>query len=54
VLNDHSKFYSWEDFNLGVNVNFFQRVFRITDCDEFTRNFYLEMERPLNASEEIP
>jgi hypothetical protein len=29
--------YSWEDLNIGVNIAVYERVFRITDCNEFTR-----------------
>lgn len=32
-------FYSWKDFNVGGEVQLNGIVFRITDCDEFTREF---------------
>lgn len=28
---------SWEDINLASNLNLYERVFRVTDCDDFTR-----------------
>ena len=32
-------FYTVEDFNVGKEVTLYSRVFKITDSDEFTRNF---------------
>ena len=32
--------YTWKDLNVGMEINFYGRVFRIVDCDEFTRSFY--------------
>lgn len=37
-----------------MNVNFYDRVFRVCDCDDFTRYFYEYMGVPLNPSEPIP
>lgn len=34
--------YTWRDFTVATNVNFYGRVVRVTDADEFTRNFYAE------------
>ena len=34
------KYFNWRDFKLGSNIQFYGRVFRITDCDQFTRDFY--------------
>jgi len=39
-LGASDEFYSWEDLNIGININFFERVFRITNADAFTREFY--------------
>lgn len=32
--------YTWRDLNVGTDICFYERVFRIYDCDEFTRAFY--------------
>jgi hypothetical protein len=42
-------FYKWDDFRLAINVNFFERVFRIYDCDAFTREFYDYMGAPVGS-----
>ncbi|KAK6633223.1 hypothetical protein RUM44_003824 [Polyplax serrata] len=39
---DHG-FYDMIDFNIGKNVELFGRVFRIVNCDKFTRNFLNRM-----------
>jgi len=35
-------------------MNFFERVFRVSDCDSFTREFYEYMGKPLILPENIP
>jgi len=37
-----------------MNFNVYQRVFRIVDCDDFTRRFYANEGVPLNGSEGLP
>ena len=37
-----------------MNFNVYQRVFRIVDCDPFTRRFYANEGCALNASESFP
>lgn len=29
--------YTWRDLDLGMNLNIFERIFRIYDCDTFTK-----------------
>ena len=49
------KYFSWRDFKLGSNIQFYGRVFRITDCDQFTRNFYERvMGVDIGQSEKLP
>ena len=31
------EFYKWTDFNIATNINFYERIFRIYDADEFTK-----------------
>lgn len=33
------EFYTCEDFNVGVTIDLYSRMFVITDCDAFTKNF---------------
>ncbi|XP_064652605.1 EF-hand domain-containing protein 1-like [Lineus longissimus] len=55
--NDEGDHWVWKDLNLGVNVVFYGKVFRITDCDKFTTDF-LESEgiivNPSETLEEDP
>lgn len=37
-----------------MNINFYERVFRIIDCDSFTREFYEYMGVKLNRQEPMP
>lgn len=37
---DATAHYSWRDLNLGQNIDVYGRVFRIVDCDDFTRRFF--------------
>ena len=49
--DDQSRYYTWRDLNLSCNLNVYQRIFRIVDCDDFTRRFYQNEGCPLNAPE---
>lgn len=51
---DKSKFYVWQDLNLSINFNVYERIFRIVDCDDFTRRFFQNMGVPLNCAEGYP
>jgi hypothetical protein len=33
------EYYTVEDLNLNKEINLYSKVFKITDCDDFTRNF---------------
>ncbi|WAR28655.1 EFHC2-like protein [Mya arenaria] len=33
------EYYTVEDFNINKEINLYSKVFKITNCDEFTRNF---------------
>jgi len=52
--DDPTKYYTWKDLNVAMNFNVYQRVFRIVDCDEFTRRFYSNEGLALNQSEGYP
>ena len=34
-----SKFVTMWDLNVGVNLNIYGKVFKLVDCDHFTRHF---------------
>ena len=46
--------YTWRDFNVGVNMNFNQHIFRMVSCDKFTRDFLTEQGVTVNAAEGMP
>ena len=43
--------YTWQDFKLGENIKFYERIFRVYGCDDFTRQFYDYMGCPLGSPE---
>lgn len=52
--NDVGDHWHWKDFNLGINVVFYGKIFHIYDCDKWTRD-YLESEGiEVNAPESCP
>ena len=48
------EYYSWKDLNLRMNLELYGRVFRITDCDDFTRRFFSNEGVALNPAEANP
>jgi len=40
---NEDEFYTAEDFNIGCEINLYSKVFKITDCDQFTQNFLRKM-----------
>ncbi|XP_077990031.1 EF-hand domain-containing protein 1-like [Glandiceps talaboti] len=52
--NDQGDHWHWKDFNLGINVTFYGKVFRVVDCDLFTQNFMAQEGIDLNGCEAIP
>jgi hypothetical protein len=54
VIEELTNNYTWQDFKLGENINFYERIFRVYDCDDFTRQFYEYMGCPLGNPEQAP
>ena len=46
--------YSDNDLNDGMNIDVYGRVFRIVDCDDFTKKFYADLGFALNEKEDYP
>ena len=34
-----TSFYTWKDFNIGIDIDLCGIRYRIADCDKFTREF---------------
>eukprot|EP00745_Piridium_sociabile_P001304 TRINITY_DN107989_c0_g1_i1.p1 TRINITY_DN107989_c0_g1~~TRINITY_DN107989_c0_g1_i1.p1 ORF type:complete len:748 (+),score=228.62 TRINITY_DN107989_c0_g1_i1:111-2354(+) len=47
-------FFTVEDFNVGIEINLYSKVFRITNCDEFTHNFLKKLGVRIGASDPKP
>eukprot|EP01135_Chromosphaera_perkinsii_P012113 Nk52_evm51s2579 gene=Nk52_evmTU51s2579 len=45
---DKSEFFTIDDFNIDKEFVFYGRCYKITDCDEFTRNFLTKLGCKLN------
>lgn len=52
--HDESQYYTWKDLGVAQNFNVYKRIFRIVDCDDFTRRFYANESSPLAAGEPFP
>jgi len=35
-----------QDFRIGLDIGVFGRAIRITDCDEYTRQFFVNLGQP--------
>lgn len=52
--DDPTQSYTWADLDLGFNLNVYGRVFRITECDDFTTKFFANEGKMLQAPEAYP
>ena len=54
-MNTSLKWYGrYQDLNVGINLDVYGRVFRIVDCDAFTKAYYQELGIALGKPEEYP
>ncbi|KAK3704391.1 hypothetical protein QZH41_008280 [Actinostola sp. cb2023] len=51
--NDLGDYWHWKDFNIGIFVTFYGKVFFICDCDAWTREFMASEGIDLNSPEPI-
>eukprot|EP00947_MAST-08B_sp_MAST-8B-sp1_P006396 g6396.t1 len=49
-----SPFYGWADLQVGAHLEIYSRVYRVTGCDPFTRNFYEDQGMPQGPDEASP
>ncbi|VDM32033.1 unnamed protein product [Hydatigera taeniaeformis] len=47
-------FYTVEDFNVGIDLELYGRVYRLVACDKFTTNFLRKLGVKVNEAEPIP
>eukprot|EP00340_Litonotus_pictus_P006922 CAMPEP_0170517442 /NCGR_PEP_ID=MMETSP0209-20121228/3435_1 /TAXON_ID=665100 ORGANISM="Litonotus pictus, Strain P1" /NCGR_SAMPLE_ID=MMETSP0209 /ASSEMBLY_ACC=CAM_ASM_000301 /LENGTH=645 /DNA_ID=CAMNT_0010802693 /DNA_START=50 /DNA_END=1987 /DNA_ORIENTATION=+ len=48
------RYLNYTDFQIGLEVNIYGKRFRICDCDDFTRKYYLSKGIDLGQPEKIP
>lgn len=48
------KFYTVDHFNIGNEVTFYSKTFKITGCDQFTKNFLRKLGVRVNDEDTIP
>lgn len=48
------EYYSVEDFNIGKEINLYSKVFKLTDSDEFTKNFLKKLGVRVSTESGIP
>ncbi|BFZ06219.1 hypothetical protein BsWGS_09258 [Bradybaena similaris] len=51
---NEDEFYTVEDFNIGSEINLYSKVFKITDCDQFTQNFLRKMGTNVQRPNKLP
>eukprot|EP00162_Nutomonas_longa_P013673 comp21659_c0_seq1/m.48001 comp21659_c0_seq1/g.48001 ORF comp21659_c0_seq1/g.48001 comp21659_c0_seq1/m.48001 type:complete len:737 (+) comp21659_c0_seq1:76-2286(+) len=52
--NNDNDYYLPDDFAIGREVTFYGRVYRIVDCDEYTRAYYMKLGIDLGEKEDYP
>jgi len=52
--SDQGNCWHWTDLNLGMDVVFYGRTFRLINCDKFTRDFLESEGVVMNESEQCP
>nr|CAH0106405.1 unnamed protein product [Daphnia galeata] len=48
------KFWHWKDLNVASDVDIFGRRFRLTNCNQWTREFLMSAGIQVNAPEDVP
>ena len=54
LLPNGQRDYDWPDLHLGMDLNVHSRVFRIIDCDEFTRSYFANEGADIGPPEDYP
>nr|CDS31427.1 EF hand domain containing protein 1 [Hymenolepis microstoma] len=51
--NDVGDFYTWKDLNVNIDIPIYGRIYHLSSCDEFTKNFFESEGMVLNKSEPL-
>jgi hypothetical protein len=43
-----------EDFQVGADISIYGRMVRLTDCDQYTREFFENLGAPQQACTDVP
>jgi len=54
IPKSNNEFVTLNDLAIGAELSIYGRVFRLVDCDEFTRHFFMQNGIDLGEPEEIP
>merc|ERR1719272_646227 len=54
ILTSRPECYSWTDLSMPMDLSIYSRVFRVYDCDDFTKSFYANEGINLGDSEGLP
>lgn len=49
-----TQFYNFSDFNIGIELTFYDRTYRIYTCDDYTHDFLTKQGIVVNAPEALP
>ncbi|KAK6187064.1 hypothetical protein SNE40_006312 [Patella caerulea] len=52
--DDEGGTYHWRDINIGMNLTFYGKIFKIVNCDQFTQNFLESEGIIVNPLEPVP
>jgi len=54
LLRGDGEYWNWRELNLGMNIFVHGRVYRIVNCDAFTKNWYAKNEIKMGEPENLP
>ncbi|XP_033640737.1 EF-hand domain-containing protein 1-like [Asterias rubens] len=52
--NDQGDYWHWKDLNIDINVTFYGKIFHITDCDKWTKEYMASEGIELDTPQGVP